>query len=234
MFAHYAVRRNITYKVNITAKGNIICPQGQTSFGVPALSQVAVRCSFPTKRRIARKSLKMTVKIAKPEDFNKLRELYRLYSKYYSKLIPEQFNESEGDETVFRFIAQEESMDVTYAENDTGEVFGMLLLRVCHTEPSPFRRNKTYLYLSELYLKDKACLEPLLDAAVKWGAERGCEYIDIDLPALDILGRELKEKYGFSESYASYSKPIPEELRLGAKPRKFANIEKMLADNYIK
>jgi len=33
MFAHYAVRRNITYAVNITAIGNITCPQGQTSFG---------------------------------------------------------------------------------------------------------------------------------------------------------------------------------------------------------
>ena len=33
MFAHYAVKRNITYAVNIIAEGNIICPQGQTSFG---------------------------------------------------------------------------------------------------------------------------------------------------------------------------------------------------------
>ncbi len=32
MFAHYAVRRNITHAVNITAEGNISCPQGQTSF----------------------------------------------------------------------------------------------------------------------------------------------------------------------------------------------------------
>ena len=43
MFAHYAVRRNITYAVNIIAEGNIICPQGQTSFGWPALSQVTVK-----------------------------------------------------------------------------------------------------------------------------------------------------------------------------------------------
>ena len=34
MFAHYAVRRNIIHAVNITAAGNIICPQGQTSFSV--------------------------------------------------------------------------------------------------------------------------------------------------------------------------------------------------------
>ncbi len=33
MFAHYAVRRNITYAVNIIAEGFITCPQGQTSFG---------------------------------------------------------------------------------------------------------------------------------------------------------------------------------------------------------
>jgi len=33
MFAHYAVRRNITYGVNIIAEGNITCPYGQTSFG---------------------------------------------------------------------------------------------------------------------------------------------------------------------------------------------------------
>ena len=33
MFAHYAARRNIIYAVNIIAAGNIICPQGQTSFG---------------------------------------------------------------------------------------------------------------------------------------------------------------------------------------------------------
>ena len=33
MFAHYAVRRNIIYAVNIIAEGNITCPQGQTSFG---------------------------------------------------------------------------------------------------------------------------------------------------------------------------------------------------------
>ena len=26
MFAHYAVKRNITYAVNIIAEGNIICP----------------------------------------------------------------------------------------------------------------------------------------------------------------------------------------------------------------
>ena len=36
MFAHYAVRRNIILAVNITAAGNIICPQGQTSFSVNA------------------------------------------------------------------------------------------------------------------------------------------------------------------------------------------------------
>ena len=36
MFAHYAVRRNIIHAVNITAEGNIICPQGQTSFSVNA------------------------------------------------------------------------------------------------------------------------------------------------------------------------------------------------------
>ena len=36
MFAHYAVRRNIIHAVNITAAGNIICPQGQTSFSVNA------------------------------------------------------------------------------------------------------------------------------------------------------------------------------------------------------
>ena len=31
MFAHYAVRRNITHAVNITDEVNITCPQGQTS-----------------------------------------------------------------------------------------------------------------------------------------------------------------------------------------------------------
>ena len=36
MFAHYAVRRNIIHAVNITAKDNIICPQGQASFSVNA------------------------------------------------------------------------------------------------------------------------------------------------------------------------------------------------------
>ena len=36
MFANYAVRRNIIHAVNITAVGNIICPQGQTSFSVNA------------------------------------------------------------------------------------------------------------------------------------------------------------------------------------------------------
>ena len=36
MFAHYAIRRNIIHAVNITAAGNIICPQGQTSFSVNA------------------------------------------------------------------------------------------------------------------------------------------------------------------------------------------------------
>jgi len=33
IFAHYAVRRNIIYAVNIIASGCITCPQGQTSFG---------------------------------------------------------------------------------------------------------------------------------------------------------------------------------------------------------
>ena len=36
IFAHYAVRRNIIHAVNITAEGNITCPQGQTSFSVNA------------------------------------------------------------------------------------------------------------------------------------------------------------------------------------------------------
>ena len=36
MFAHYAVRRNIIHAVNITAEGNITCPQEQTSFSVNA------------------------------------------------------------------------------------------------------------------------------------------------------------------------------------------------------
>ena len=36
IFAHYAVRRNIIHEVYITAVGNIICPQGQTSFSVNA------------------------------------------------------------------------------------------------------------------------------------------------------------------------------------------------------
>jgi len=53
MFAHYAVKRNITYAVNIIAEGNIICPQGQTSFGAPALSQVAVARSFFSARAAA-------------------------------------------------------------------------------------------------------------------------------------------------------------------------------------
>jgi hypothetical protein len=39
MFAHYAVRRNIIHAVNITAEGNIICPQGQTSFSVMLLTE---------------------------------------------------------------------------------------------------------------------------------------------------------------------------------------------------
>ncbi|MBQ7407111.1 MAG: hypothetical protein IJW11_05060 [Clostridia bacterium] len=52
MFAHYAVKRNITYVVNIIAGGNIICPQGQTSFGAPALSQVAVSAHKRKKKRI--------------------------------------------------------------------------------------------------------------------------------------------------------------------------------------
>ena len=41
IFAHYAVRRNIIHAVNITAVGNIICPQGQTSFSVNALLRVS-------------------------------------------------------------------------------------------------------------------------------------------------------------------------------------------------
>ena len=36
LFAHYAVRRNIIHAVNITAEGNITCPQGQTPFSVNA------------------------------------------------------------------------------------------------------------------------------------------------------------------------------------------------------
>ena len=40
MLAHYDIRRNIIYAVNIIAKGVITCPLGQTSFGWPALSQV--------------------------------------------------------------------------------------------------------------------------------------------------------------------------------------------------
>ena len=32
MFAHFAARRNSTHAVNITARGYITCPQGQTSF----------------------------------------------------------------------------------------------------------------------------------------------------------------------------------------------------------
>ena len=52
MFAHYAIKRNITYAVNIIAEGNIICPQGQTSFGAPALSQVAVSAHKRKKKRI--------------------------------------------------------------------------------------------------------------------------------------------------------------------------------------
>lgn len=175
----------------------------------------------------------MTVKTAKPEDLEKLSELYILYSRYCSELIPEEFKEAQEDEAVFRFIMEQESMDVIFAEDGCGKVCGMLLLRVCHTEPSPFRHNKTYLYLSEIYLNDSTSAEPLLDAAMKWGAERGCEYIDIDLPVLHKLGGELVEKYGFSEKYVSYSKPIPKELRSGAKERRFSNIEKMLADNFI-
>ena len=49
MFAHYAVRRNIIHAVNITAAGNIICPQGQTSFSVNAPLR-ASRYSLPLFR----------------------------------------------------------------------------------------------------------------------------------------------------------------------------------------
>ena len=49
MLAHYAVRRNIIHAANITAAGNIICPQGQTSFSVNAplrASRYALRVAF--------------------------------------------------------------------------------------------------------------------------------------------------------------------------------------------
>ena len=50
MFANYAVRRNIIHEVNIIDEINIICPQGQTSFGGPAIMQVAVpRTPFSKK-----------------------------------------------------------------------------------------------------------------------------------------------------------------------------------------
>ena len=39
MFAHFAARRNFTHTVNITAEGNITCPQGQTSLKKALLSQ---------------------------------------------------------------------------------------------------------------------------------------------------------------------------------------------------
>ena len=39
MFAHFAVRRNITHAVNITAEGYITCPQGQTSFQTKSTSE---------------------------------------------------------------------------------------------------------------------------------------------------------------------------------------------------
>ena len=45
MFAHYAVRRNIIHAVNITAAGNIICPQGQTSFSVNAPLRASRYCA---------------------------------------------------------------------------------------------------------------------------------------------------------------------------------------------
>ena len=180
-----------------------------------------------------RKEKKMTVKIADYEDFFKLRELYRSYSVQYSELLPEEFRENDEDELVFRFIVDEESTDVIFIENEENEAQAMAQVRVCHTEPSAFRHNKTYLYLSEIYLKDNGNLDMLLDFAVKWGADRGCEYVDIDLPFRHTLGGELKGKFGFSEKYVSYSKPIPEELRSGAKERRFSNIEKMLSDNFI-
>ena len=44
MFAHYAVRRNIIHAVNITAEGNITCPQGQTSFSVNAPLRASRYC----------------------------------------------------------------------------------------------------------------------------------------------------------------------------------------------
>ena len=49
MFAHYAIRRNIIHAMNITAAGNLICPQGQTSFSVNAplrASRYVVRIAF--------------------------------------------------------------------------------------------------------------------------------------------------------------------------------------------
>lgn len=188
---------------------------------------------FSYKTAACRKENEMTVKIAGYEDFLKLRELYRLYSGHISRLLPEEFRENEQDELVFRFIVDEESTDVIFIENDENEACAMAQLRVCHTEPSAFRHNKTYLYLSEICLKDNIGCDLLLDAAIKWGADRGCEYVDIDLPSLHALGCELKEKYGFSEKYVSYSKPIPEELRSGAKERRFSNIEKMLLNKFI-
>ena len=46
MFAHCAVGTTSQPKATSLGEADITCPQGQTSFGAPALSQVAVRVSF--------------------------------------------------------------------------------------------------------------------------------------------------------------------------------------------
>ena len=43
MFAHCAVGTTSQPKATSLGEADITCPQGQTSFGAPALSQVAVR-----------------------------------------------------------------------------------------------------------------------------------------------------------------------------------------------
>ena len=46
MFAHCAVGTTSQPKATSLGEADITCPQGQTSFGAPALSQVAVRQGF--------------------------------------------------------------------------------------------------------------------------------------------------------------------------------------------
>ena len=141
----------------------------------------------------------MTVRIAKREDLERLQPLYEKESERLFGLCPEHYLKSVQDRDLFCAIVEHKSADILIAEEE-GEVVASLLLWQTETPLYPFRKSRSFTYISDFLTataeRSEALLE-LLSYAKEWSKAHGAEYIEADIPCADTELLEELSRQGF-------------------------------------